>query len=71
VVRLLLAASFVIGLAGEASAQGPIKIGFQAAEHRHPHVPARESVLEVQSRRVSEAAGLFVRLPAVPPLLMR
>jgi len=41
----------------------------QAAEHRHLHVPAREPVLEIQPRRVSEAAGVLTRLPAVPPLL--
>jgi len=43
--------------------------GGQAPEHRHLYVPGRQPVLEIQPRRILEAAGLLAGLPAVPALL--
>ena len=43
--------------------------GRQAPEHRDPHVPGGQPVLEVRPRGVPEAARLFAGVPAVPALL--
>src|SRR5205823_10798834 len=43
--------------------------GRQAPEHRDPHVPGGQPVLEVRPRGVPEAARLLAGVPAVPALL--